>query len=85
MRRSDLLCLVSPSKTIPHTDYQPPFRFSAKVNKLTVKLVPLKAVRLGRCKAGRRLSLRCFAHEEHLLRLLFPLTWIEISEGQSNK
>jgi hypothetical protein len=24
-------------------DYQPPFRFSGKINKLTVKLVPLKA------------------------------------------
>ena len=24
-------------------DYQPPFRFSGKINKLTVKLVPMKA------------------------------------------
>jgi hypothetical protein len=24
-------------------DYQPPFRFSGKIDKLTIKLVPLKA------------------------------------------
>ena len=28
---------------VDDTDYQPPFRFSGKVDKLTVKLVPLKA------------------------------------------
>jgi hypothetical protein len=28
---------------VDDNDYQPPFRFSGKVNKLTVKLVPLKA------------------------------------------
>jgi hypothetical protein len=31
------------------------------------------------------LSAGRFAHEQHLLHLLFPLAWVEISEGQSDK
>lgn len=62
-----------------NTTYKHPQRATSSLGHFRVH------VQLGRCKAGRRLSLRCFAHEEHLLHLLFPLTWIEISEGQSNK
>jgi hypothetical protein len=31
------------------------------------------------------LSAGRFAHEQHLLHLLFPFAWVEISEGQSDK